>query len=141
LFALIYQFFDNFIKTLKIFSDQHKIPANTIVVIHQHFILNDPKYWSEPEVFKPERFLEDSCYLLHRPNAFIPFGIGQRKCLGEKLAISNLFLMLVRFLQMTKEYQISLPEGPGSADLDPKPDTAVQFSYPKPYKIILNKCE
>jgi len=124
-----------------IFSDEHKIPANTIVLINQYFILHDPNYWPEPEVFKPERFLEDGCYLSQRPQAFMPFGIGQRKCLGEKLAMSNLFLMLVRFLQMTKEYQISLPEGPGSADLDPKPDAAVQFLYPKPYKIVLNKNE
>jgi hypothetical protein len=47
--------------------------------------------------------------------------------LGEKLAINDLFLVLVRFLQSTNEYEIALEGGPGSADLEPDnsiPDSA-----------------
>ncbi len=81
--------------------------------------MNDPKYWNNPREFRPERFLENGKYLALRPTAFIPFGTGRRKCLGEKLAINDLFLVLVRFLQSTNEYEIALEGGPGSADLEP----------------------
>ena len=118
-----------------------KIPSNTSIAIHQHFIMNDPKYWSEPDVFKPERFLTDDEYVRVRPPAFIPFSIGQRRCLGEKLALNNLFLILVRFLQTTKGYNISLPEGVKEADLEANPNTAVQFQYPKTYKIRITKSD
>jgi cytochrome P450 len=89
--------------------------------------MNDPKYWNNPREFRPERFLENGKYLASRPTAFIPFGTGRRKCLGEKLAINDLFLVLVRFLQSTNEYEIALEGGPGSADLEPDnsiPDSA-----------------
>ncbi|CAG2117293.1 unnamed protein product, partial [Medioppia subpectinata] len=128
--------------TQKIELDELTLPANTLVVVHQHHIMNDPKLWSKPEVFLPERFLSDNHqYLRVRPPAFIPFSIGQRRCLGEKLALNNLFLIIVRFIQSTSGYDISLPKDVSAddVDLEPNPDTAIQFQYPKPYKIVLNK--
>jgi len=50
-----------------------------------------------------------------------------------------MFLMLVRFLQTTKDYQISLSNGLNSADLDPDPYSVLPSSNPKPYKIVLTK--
>ncbi len=111
------------------------IPSDTLVVIHQHCIMNDPKYWNNPQEFRPERFLENGIYLASRPTAFAPFGIGRRKCLGERLAINVVFLVLVRLLQSTNQYEIALEGGPGSADLEPDaylPDIA----RPNNYKII-----
>jgi hypothetical protein len=68
--------------------------------------------------FKPERFLENGKYLALGPIAFISFGTGCRMCLGEKLAINDVFLVFVRLLQSTNGYEISLKDGPGSAHFD-----------------------
>ncbi len=106
-----------------------------MVFCHQHCIMNDPKYWNNPREFRPERFLENGKYLALRPTAFIPFGTGRRKCLGEKLAINDLFLVLVRFLQSTNEYEIALEDGPGSADLEPE-NSIPDVARPKDFKII-----
>ena len=117
---------------------EHTIPSNTTIFIHMHCIMNDNKHWDKPEEFRPERFLENGKYLTSRPNAFIPFGTGRRVCLGEKLAINDLFLVLVRLLQSTNGYEIALEGGPGSADLEPDnslPDTA----KPKNFKIVFKK--
>jgi len=100
--------------------------------------MNDPKHWSDPQQFEPERFLENGKYVTSRPNAFIPFGTGRRVCLGEKLAIADIFLVVVRFLQSTNGCEIALEGGPGSADLEP--DTILADSLvPKPFKIMLKK--
>jgi cytochrome P450 family 2 subfamily U polypeptide 1 len=101
--------------------------------------MNDPKYWNNPQEFRPERFLENGKYLASRPNAFIPFGTGRRKCLGEKLAINDVFLVLVRLLQSANEYEIALDGGPGSADMEPDCNL-IDISRPNDFKIIfMNK--
>ena len=41
----------------------------------------DPRYWDEPEVFNPERFMDGVSYLKH-PYCYIPFSAGARNCIG-----------------------------------------------------------
>ncbi len=42
----------------------------------------DPKYWDDPEKFRPERFgKEERHKVVH--GAFLPFGLGPRNCIGE----------------------------------------------------------
>ena len=70
-----------------------------------------------------------------KPNSyFTPFGAGRRSCLGEKLALVNMFLILAGLFHQTKGKLISLPNGPGSADLRPETRGDPTVS-PHPYKI------
>ena len=83
--------------------------------------------------FKPERFLDSKGkYLTTRPKTFIPFGVGRRVCLVEKLAIADLFLVLVRFLQKTYDYEIVLHMNNDENSLLPDPNP-LEY-HPKPYK-------
>jgi len=103
------------------------------------YIHNDINHWNKPELFDPTRFLtSDGQFKISKDSAFVPFGIGRRICLGEKLALTDLFLITVRFLQSTSGYLIVLPEGDGSADLEHNPKITF-LSVPNPYKIILKK--
>ncbi|MBL8130306.1 MAG: cytochrome P450, partial [Anaerolineae bacterium] len=51
-----------------------------------HYLLHrDPRFWSEPAAFQPERFAPDA--QADRPRyAYFPFGGGPRLCIGEPFA-------------------------------------------------------
>lgn len=90
-------------------GDNYPIPANTYVIVHQSCILMDEKNWINADNFNPDRFLDKhgKCNIV-KTVAFIPFGTGRRICPGEQLAINDLFLILVRFIQLTSDYEIKL---------------------------------
>jgi hypothetical protein len=59
------------------------IPPGSVVVVSPWLLHRDPRWWSEPEEFRPERWLEPQ----DRPRfAFAPFGGGPRVCIGEPFA-------------------------------------------------------
>ncbi|CAF1439415.1 unnamed protein product, partial [Adineta steineri] len=50
-------------------------------------LARDPRYWKvDPELFYPERFLENGLDKDHHPYAWLPFGGGHRQCIGQDLA-------------------------------------------------------
>ncbi|PVF97322.1 cytochrome P450 [Serendipita vermifera] len=57
------------------------IPKGTVIHQNTRMMVNDPNIWGDPEVFRPERFLEPDA--AQRPNPFTPlFGWGVRVCPG-----------------------------------------------------------
>ena len=99
--------------------------------------MHNPNVFEDPETFKPQRFLESNgSYVSSRPNGFIPFGMGRRVCLGEKLALADLFLIIVNLLQRTSGYELALPDGPGTANLAPD-ISRTNNCLPYDYKLIL----
>ena len=62
----------------------HPIGTGSIVVVSPWLLHHDPRWWPEPDVFRPERWLAGDP---GRPRfAFIPFGGGPRVCIGEPFA-------------------------------------------------------
>jgi cytochrome P450 len=60
----------------------------------------DARYWKiDPELFYPERFLENSLDKNRHPCAFIPFGGGHRQCVGQDLARFELKTIAARLMQ------------------------------------------
>ena len=55
---------------------KYRIPKDTFVFSVLYHIMRDPDYWEEPEVFKPERFLNG--FEVIKEERFIPFGVGNR---------------------------------------------------------------
>ena len=46
------------------------------------YLHHDPKFYPEPEVFRPERFLGEEKKKIN-PYVYLPFGEGPRTCIGE----------------------------------------------------------
>jgi len=78
---------------------KYEIPPNTKVLFAIGEVHNDPAIFENPESFNPDRFIsKDGTFKAH-PQV-IPYGIGKRRCLGESLAKSQLYLYFTRILQL-----------------------------------------
>ncbi|XP_051150854.1 ferruginol synthase-like [Andrographis paniculata] len=66
----------------------YMIPKNTQILVNAWGMGRDPRIWSEPSSFKPERFLLDSNGIDFKgqDSRLIPFGSGRRMCPGMWLA-------------------------------------------------------
>ncbi|KAE9412922.1 hypothetical protein Angca_003777 [Angiostrongylus cantonensis] len=62
----------------------HLLPAGTGIVVVPSMVHRDPTYWDDPEVFRPERFINGE---LKHPYAYIPFSAGSRNCIGQRFAL------------------------------------------------------
>ncbi|XP_072039124.1 cytochrome P450 2J4-like [Amphiura filiformis] len=69
----------------------YDVPKGSIIVSNLWAVHNDPNIWTEPDQFRPERFLDEDGKLRHREE-FIPFSAGHRVCLGENLAKMEIFI-------------------------------------------------
>lgn len=91
----------------------HVIPRDTIMLVSTYSLNMDEEYWKDPFNFRPERFLDDNGEIIyHEP--FMPFGAGKRRCIGETIARSNLFLFFTAFIQ---RFDIELPLGSSLPEL------------------------
>ena len=61
-------------------------------------IHRDPRFFDEPEEFRPERWLDGLERRLPR-GAFLPFGLGPRKCIGASFAMLEATLLLATIAQ------------------------------------------
>lgn len=70
-----------------IYNNSH-IPKDTLVFFNAGFMCRDPRIWDEPDIYKPERWLEPENPKAHElPNIYdIIFGFGKRVCPGLLLA-------------------------------------------------------
>ena len=103
-----------------------KLPKNTWVIPHLYAIHMNPENFPEPEKFRPERFINEEGKAF-KPSNFLPFGYGQRTCIGDKLAEKEFFLIFTSLLQCFNiEAEDSQSEAPSlqavsGATLAPKP--------------------
>jgi len=74
------------------------IPKDTFITLAIRNIHRHPQYWSEPETFKPERFLPENKATLHR-NAYLPFLSGPHMCIGNHFALMEGQLLLAMMAQ------------------------------------------
>ncbi len=106
----------------------YAIKAETPVLLSIYGIQRSPRYWLEPDEFRPERFEGD-----WPQQAFIPFGIGKHGCIGNRFAILESVLILASIGQrfefaLVDEREVLpaakvtlLPSGPIKLRLTPRP--------------------
>lgn len=108
------------------------IPKDTILLCSLYSLHMDVDYWIDPFVFRPERFIDELGNLIMHEN-FMPFGMGKRRCIGESLAKSSLFLFFASFLHA---FDIEPTEGETLPDL--LGSDGITLS-PNPYKVLVTK--
>ncbi|WAR26023.1 CP2DK-like protein, partial [Mya arenaria] len=87
------------------------IPKNSLVFYGLITLLTDKSTWHDPEVFRPERFLDDKGQLRNEKEQkehFTPFSLGARACLGKHLARMEVFIFIGTLIQ---RFRFSTPPG------------------------------
>ncbi|XP_053995479.1 cytochrome P450 306a1 [Hylaeus anthracinus] len=106
---------------------EYIVPKGTMLVPLQWTVHTDPAHWQDPLEFKPDRFLaEDGSF--RKPEAFFPFQIGKRVCVGEELARMTLFLFAGRVL---RSLSVSIPP---NETVDLEGDCGITL-FPKPHRL------
>eukprot|EP00980_Cylindrotheca_fusiformis_P012419 scaffold3046_cov105-Cylindrotheca_fusiformis.AAC.18 len=76
------------------------VPKGTRLVISPYLLHRHPKYWDEPNKFRPERWLEKSEEFMARIRfAFLPFSAGGRNCIGQRFATMEAKLILAELIR------------------------------------------
>jgi cytochrome P450 len=85
------------------------VPAGTDVLLCLYLLHRHPRYWKEPEAFRPERF--DAAHEAERPRfAYMPFAAGPRHCIGETLALYEMYMHLYK---VARRYRLTyVPDRP-----------------------------
>jgi cytochrome P450 len=78
--------------------DGCEIPASSRALISIYNIHRHPDFWPGPSRFKPERFSAER-KASHHDLAYVPFGAGQHKCIGNNLALIEGTLLLAMIAQ------------------------------------------
>lgn len=112
--------------------DGYFLPKNTTILMGLETIHMDAEYWGDPQVFRPERFLDSNNKIVNTER-FVAFGQGKRKCLGEALARGSLFIFTVGIIQ---KFTLEIPP---NCPLPEKRTQAGLLTSPTPYEIIF-KC-
>ncbi|CAH2325463.1 vitamin D 25-hydroxylase [Pelobates cultripes] len=109
----------------------YSIPEGTTVITNLYSVHFDEKYWVDPEIFYPERFLDSSGQFIKK-EAFVPFSLGRRHCLGEQLARMEMYLFFTSLLQ---RFHLRFPHG-YVPNLKPKLGMTLQ---PYPYLLCAER--
>jgi cytochrome P450 len=64
----------------------YDFPSGTTVLASQWVMHRDPRYYDDPDAFRPERWLDGLADRLPA-GAYFPFGNGPRRCIGQSFAL------------------------------------------------------
>ncbi|KAH9980679.1 cytochrome P450 [Russula compacta] len=105
------------------------IPKETVVLVNTWAILHDPAIYPEPDIFRPERFLNPDGSLRDDPILTSAFGFGKRICPGRHIVNATLFISVASLLSV-----FNIERGiEGRDKLSDYPYIGRLLSYPCPF--------
>ena len=95
----------------------YKLKKGTIVMVSAVAAHMHPEFWEDPTLFKPERFSKEFIrHTVKHPYQYIPFSAGPRSCIGQKLALMEILVVLATMLRhfaftlAAKDSHIAMPQ-------------------------------
>jgi len=86
----------------------YRIPAGVLAGFAPLVVHRDPRHWTRPNSFDPERFSSARAEHKRHPYAFAPFGGGRHLCVGKRFGQLEIRSTLH---QMLKQVRWSVPAG------------------------------
>jgi cytochrome P450 len=108
----------------------YRIPAGASILMSQWVVHHDPRWYDEPNEFRPERWTGGLLRRLPK-YAYFPFGGGPRVCIGNHFAMMEAVLVLTA---MARNWNFSVP--PGEPSVKPKP--AVTLRPEAPIRLVVH---
>ncbi|EOA25707.1 hypothetical protein CARUB_v10019060mg [Capsella rubella] len=93
----------------------YDIPPKRRILINAWAIGRDPKYWTNPEEFNPDRFIDSPVDYRGQHFELLPFGSGRRICPGISMGIATVELGLLNLLYF---FDWRAPDGMTHKDID-----------------------
>jgi len=83
----------------------YRVARGTTVLMSQWVVHRDPRFFDEPEAFRPERWTPGRSSELPKYSYF-PFGGGPRLCIGSTFAMTEAVLLLVTMAQCLRLIEV-----------------------------------
>ncbi len=90
------------------------IPRGALVFVIVYSIQRDARWFPEPAMFIPSRFAPEREAEIPA-NAYLPFGIGPRACIGRRFSMMEGPLMLA---ELARQFEFELPDPSFEAQLE-----------------------
>lgn len=108
----------------------YRLSRGTICLMSQWVVHRDPRFFPEPEAFKPERW--DAACPRQRPRmAYFPFSGGPRICIGQPLAMMEAKLVLATLCQ---RFRFAATAGPPI-----RPYPSVTLRPDRPVRLVVSR--
>lgn len=75
------------------------IPGETVIWMPIHTIQRDERYFPSPLVYMPERWTGEKPEYVQDKRAFMPFSTGVYNCVGQKLAMMEMRVVVANLLR------------------------------------------
>lgn len=81
-----------------------KVEPGDRIVLFAYGAHHDPRFWDEPEKFKPERWMGDAAKKRQK-YTYLPFGGGRRSCIGGAMSqVENTLALSILLRRFQPEY-------------------------------------
>ncbi|XP_062947924.1 cholesterol side-chain cleavage enzyme, mitochondrial [Cynocephalus volans] len=105
----------------------YMIPAKTLVQVANYALGREPTFFSKPETFDPNRWLEKDKNTTHFRN--LGFGWGVRQCVGRRIAELEMTLFLIHMLENFRIEIQHLSDVGTTFNLILMPDRPIVFTF------------
>ena len=102
------------------------MPKGTVLVSQNQVACRLKEFIEDPDDFRPERWIDENSKSKIHNFLVLPFGYGQRGCIGKSIAETSMLMFIVRFFS-----QFTLSWKGGKLDCETKlinrPDVPLMF--------------
>nr|QWK52236.1 cytochrome P450 71B19-2 [Isatis tinctoria] len=111
----------------------YDIPPKRRILVNTVAIGRDPKVWTNPEEFNPERFIDSTVDYRGQHFELLPFGSGRRICPGMPMGIATVELGLLNLLYF---FDWRVPDGTTHKDIDMEEAGTLTIVKKVPLKLV-----
>ena len=106
----------------------YRLPPGTNVMFTPYTVQRDPRWFDDPDSFRPERWADGLAQRIPR-FAYFPFGGGPRLCIGQQFALMEAVLLVA---DIARQYRLVLEP---STQVRPDPALTLRIKHGLPMRV------